>query len=786
VQPKHVDTESGDPLEQGIQAIARGDSAQALSYFEQAVKAKPGRPAAYLRAANLLRDLDRLDEAEAKYRAALAVAPDHVPALLGLVSIARARNDGDAALRYLQNAQAAAPDNPKILLQLGNMLRSYSRWAEAQAVYESLLEEDPSNAKAMAFLGQIAQNLGETDKAIAWFRQAVEIDANAPNAAASLAELLSGPEQAREGLAKRTRADARNERLKPLWHSVRAARKAGNDAAACELLRAASLTEPDSTEILVELGATYRKLGRMEDAAAVYRDVISRDAQNAKAYLGLGIIARAYRDDVGALAHFTTAAEIEPDNLQTLLSIAELLVTQNRSEDADAICQSVLAKSPQDPKVLAALGVVAQKNKNWNAALAFFQAAAAVDPSKMHFRVQLGRAYNDLLRLDEAEQTFRSILENAPDNVEATIGLGETVRLRGDSKAALVFFEAAARLAPFHPTPKAAIRRLESITGEFDWRAEIDEAVAVAHNSDAPLGAQISAATLLIEYGITELASPVLARLQSQSPAARQLIFAVREIERMGLAQPLRADDAAPDSDDSQLDSLQGFHEKPAPGSDTLLLVFAGRNNRVWMTFSLLHRILRSTGVSVVYARDLQQTWYTQGVVGLGSDYESTVEAFRTLAARYGARRILALGNCSGCLGALRFGLSLGAQGVLGIAPNVRPIGTLKPEYMARVESIRKLLPANRKDMHTQYLEAQSKPNVSLIYGEQCAPDAADAQFMADVPGVKIAGMPDVVNHDAIKDLLARGLLEPLLREFVAKGDVSAETLERIATSKSP
>jgi tetratricopeptide (TPR) repeat protein len=446
-----------------------------------------------------------------------------------------------------------------------------------------------------------------------------------------------------------------------------------------------------------------------------------------------------------------------------------------------------LPKRRKTPKVLAALGVVAQKNKNWTGALTYFQAAvAAADPSRVQFRVQLGRAYCDLLRLDEAEQTFRDILETAPGSVEATIGLGETARLRGDSDAALDFFEAAAKLAPLNLRAKLAIRNLKTAEGTFNWRTEVEEAIAIAQAPDASTGAQISAATVLVEYGLTDVAGPVISRLQMQSPAARQLFFAIREIERLGLAQPHFADDASPDSADSQLNALQGFHEKPVAGSDTLLIVFAGRNNQVWMTFSLLHRILRSTGASIVYVRDLQQTWYTQGVVGLGTDYDSTVEAFKAIAARYGAKRILTLGNCTGSLGALRFGLSLGAQGVLGIAPNIRPLATLKPEHVARLEAVRKLLPANRKDMHTQYIEAQTRPAVALIFGEQCETDASDARFMADVPGVELAGMPDVANHHAIKDLLIRGLLEPVLREFVARGEVSPETLERIATSRSP
>jgi protein O-GlcNAc transferase len=120
VQAEKVGAESDDPLQRGVQAAGKGDTVLALSYFEQAVRAKPGRPAGYLRAAKLLRDLGRLDEAEAKFRAALAVAPENAAAMIGLAHIAREKNDDDSALMHLQNAQKAEPDNPKVLMPLGN------------------------------------------------------------------------------------------------------------------------------------------------------------------------------------------------------------------------------------------------------------------------------------------------------------------------------------------------------------------------------------------------------------------------------------------------------------------------------------------------------------------------------------------------------------------------------------------------------------------------------------------------------------------------------------------
>ena len=67
----------------------------------------------------------------------------------------------------------------------------------------------------------------------------------------------------------------------------------------------------------------------------------------------------------------------------------------------------------------------------------------------MGVRIKVGSTLCDLDQWEQAEEAFRDILADSPQNVDALIGLAHTARARGDRSAALTLLEAAATLAPF-------------------------------------------------------------------------------------------------------------------------------------------------------------------------------------------------------------------------------------------------------------------------------------------------------------------------------------------------
>ena len=558
-------------------------------------------------------------------------------------------------------------------------------------------------------------------------------------------------------------------------------------ARAHECLCVASAADPNNLDILTRLAATLRGLNRAEEAAPIYEKVLAINPKHVSSLMGLGWIALGDGKDDVALARFQAAAELDPTSPHVQLGLSKVHMQMNRLTDAEMILRRLINQAPNHAQAHASLGALARKRHDWSGAVGEFQAAIHSDPKNIRFRMDLAQTFCDVLRWEDAEQTYRSVLEHSAGNPQALMGLARVAEGRGDVAAALRWFEEAAVAAPLDLRPKQQLRRLRVTPEAHDWRREVEEAVAASRAADVSLEAQLEAGRVLVAYGLTALARPLLQRLQAVFPDARQLLLAVRQIERMGLARPLPACASGSDGAEGQFEFLQGFLEMPVPGSDTVVIVFGGTHHRLWIAFSLLHEILRRTGVSVIYCRDLQRLWYEAGIIGLGEDFASTLQGFRALIRRYGATRVLTLGNCMGCLGALRHGLLLGAQGVLALSPKLRLLADPEPpQERHRFKPLAENRCATHRNIRREYLEAPSRPKVTLVFGEDCAEDSDDAHAMANVGGVTLAGIPESSDTNSVKDLIVRGLFEPLLRDFIAAGALSQKVHKLISASQIP
>ena len=485
-------------------------------------------------------------------------------------------------------------------------------------------------------------------------------------------------------------------------------------------------------------------------------------------------------DFAAALAQLEAAAAENPDDVAVLSLLARALGKLKRPAEAEAIYRRILAQDPTHAKALAKIGEVDWRQGRRAEALDHFQAANQDSPK---VNLQFAKRLLDEWRVDEAETAFRRVIAVEPGNVAALLGLGRCAGIRGDEEETLVCLRAAAASQPGNRKIELRLKRLEADADDHDWNKEVLDATAVLRKADSAPGERFSAAQLLLAYGVTDIVQEVFTPMEATSTQARRLVQVARGLDRSGLSQPSRPPGQAADPEIEELNALTGVVERLKPGAEALMLVFSGRLNRAFLSLDILHRLLRNTGASLVYLRDLERTNYLGGIVGLGADFAATTEAFRALMARSGARRLLTFGNCIGCAGALRYGLELGAEAVLGVSPRVgaSAIQGLSPATAAKFAAMLAATSRPGLDLTNLYLAAGAEaPRVTLVAGAGAEPEASFARDMAArVPGVVYAAMPGVY-RECFGNILARGLFSPLVSSFVAEGKVAPEVLEAL------
>ncbi len=245
-------------------ARRRGDHTQSLSQFQAAMRADPADPWPALEAAADLRELDRLDAAEAICQAVLATRPGQAEGLLGLGLCARARGDSAEALARFQAAAAAAPNSIGARLEIATEQRNSGDDAAATATAQDILQHHPNNLHAMLSLGETERFCGRHEAAFAAFEAAAT--------------------------AHPAHAGARVE-------MALAARSLGQPAQCAALLTAALALEPQNAAAITRLGEQALIAGDAERAQAIFEQALAEQPGQIEFRFGL-VESRAARGEI--------------------------------------------------------------------------------------------------------------------------------------------------------------------------------------------------------------------------------------------------------------------------------------------------------------------------------------------------------------------------------------------------------------------------------------------------------------------------------------------------------
>jgi Tfp pilus assembly protein PilF len=128
--------------------------------------------------------------AEASYRRAVELDPDHEEARVGLaVTLIEARKFAEA-VEHLEEVRHRQPDNLSAQVGLAECLSALGRREEAVRGADGVLARQPDHAPALSLRGRLALEEGQPAQAETWLRQAAERDPSTHRTLYSLVQCL--------------------------------------------------------------------------------------------------------------------------------------------------------------------------------------------------------------------------------------------------------------------------------------------------------------------------------------------------------------------------------------------------------------------------------------------------------------------------------------------------------------------------------------------------------------------------------------------------------------------
>lgn len=169
----------------GLLHAQRGDFADAEPLLKKAARIDAGNPDVLFNYANVLRALDKTDDALAWFAKVIALAPNFADAHLNRGAILMARQELHDAITEFDRAIAIAPSSAAFANR-GSAFQKLGQLDEALANYQHAVELAPSNPQNHFVLSEILAQMGRDDEAIGALERTVALNKAFPFALSKL------------------------------------------------------------------------------------------------------------------------------------------------------------------------------------------------------------------------------------------------------------------------------------------------------------------------------------------------------------------------------------------------------------------------------------------------------------------------------------------------------------------------------------------------------------------------------------------------------------------------
>jgi len=199
---------------------------------------------------------------------------------------------------------------------------------------------------------------------------------------------------------------------------------------------------------LLQQGLGHHRAGRRESAEASYRRILKIDPRCPQALLLLGLLAQQAGQYPESIRLIEDALARNPDDPDTLNSLAESYLGDGRIESAIPCLQRVAELLPNSSEAHHRLGKAQEKAGDWGEAKVSYARALALQPDSPDLHASFARVQCKQGAFGEAVGSCRRALSLDPRQYEFYNELGHALTHVGDYGAAVEAYQSALTLRP--------------------------------------------------------------------------------------------------------------------------------------------------------------------------------------------------------------------------------------------------------------------------------------------------------------------------------------------------
>jgi tetratricopeptide (TPR) repeat protein len=386
---------------EGFELLRRGDFQGAIAQFGEAAARDPlvaspvDRTEAMGQAAAAFRD-GSIDAAVRRLGVAIELEPARAEAHRILGSVYLANQQEEEAIEELKTAVRLSPGDERTRLALANALIQTGRFAEAEPALRQTLDALPASARARYVLGRLYQRQGDYEKALRQFETTITFH-----------PLLG---------------------LNGIYQSMGALNAARqNFDAAIEAYSSRVDVHPNDPDAHLDLGETYLRLGRHDEALAEFAMTLMLATGRADAYAGMAQVHLKEGRYAEAAESSRRALDLDADHRQARYALATSLLRLGRTDDGQKELETFQRLQADDAAARAReleLGGLKREasessaNGDHEKAVSLFRKALLLDPKTPVSHMNLGLALLYAGHPADAIESFKSAAAlNAPPDV---------------------------------------------------------------------------------------------------------------------------------------------------------------------------------------------------------------------------------------------------------------------------------------------------------------------------------------------------------------------------------